>query len=98
MFLLEPQKRVRSSRGKWAISVRAAEVLLYNSYDSNEIDINLIFEDCSRFVYCIYFFFIIFDSSEWAYTNVSDKDENFRTLILLQNQYNLKRKGTFATT
>ena len=44
------------------------------------------------------FFFIIFDSSEWAYTNVSDKDENFRTLILLQNQYNLKRKGTFATT
>ena len=45
---------------------------------------------------CIAF---IFDSSEWAHTNVvSDKDENFRTLILLQNQYNLKRKGTFATT
>ena len=55
-FFLGTQERVRNSRGKRAISVRATEALLYFAFYIFQLFIHLF---VNIFIYCFWLFFIV---------------------------------------
>ena len=66
-FFLGTQERVRNSRGKRAISVRATEVVLYFAFYVFQLFIHLF---VSIFIYCFWYFFLL------CFTNDNDNNKN----------------------